>query len=864
MRRLWRVAVPTGADLLAGQLSKLTAAPDLFSAAAHRGCVLVLCPRLDGVLCLTFSEASASASAVVQAAAQSAFACHSFGLATPGAAPLVAAQASAVPASLHALLSVAVGSEAAGAWWAELQRDDVLLPAVRRAFEHASAEAAAAAAAPDGRPRNLRSILTRACALLEAASLVAAVERGGGGVLPANLLRAYASARMSSLDGSVGPEGRPLPDDWLGMILSAGFATAAADGTVRLMTKGETRFPFPRRDYEAHGHLPVTDVAWLVREVERLDGPLPDDHPLWTVFDHLYKHQVNFLPSMAAKLAAAGGQLDLSGPAAAVPGPHHDKAVAKIEDLLGKGVVRRLTEEERRDPAVVKVVCQLKVVAKGKLAADPAIDAAVASRDMAALYAAVEAKADAVVDAMHARLAADAALSGEDALEAALASIRDPAGAKYRLVFRGDALRDDIHPFHFRFWGFPDFLTAFTPGAEYGKSDGAEFFYCTELDEASRPYFCGRYCDYWVQFNRLSMGSVDSPGVACLLSALICYIARRRGAQHIWAYVDDFLYAGARGTGEAQRTQADLTTIMSPKCANVPEQVSKRVNPGPCTELLGKELDTWAGTLSLPPEKAAKYMLHALVVRKLLAAEGALAARMRGAVTRASLRSLTGKLLWWASCAAGGVSHLHGLIKATDPNKWPLQLRAPMLADLDWWCARWARPGGLAPQLLLSADTLSVVRVGGYAESPGGAADASGAAAVASDAGDVSGGAISGGEAICHAWAPDEAARSTPWKEAKMVARAFRRWGPSWRGRVVIVLSDAKANAHVFNSGVTKSDAVAAVLREMDELAEHFGFTYVATWLPREFNQAADALTHCPDVASALAACSRLGLTLVA
>lgn len=690
----------------------------------------------------------------------------------------------------------------------------------------------------------------------------------GGPQLPGHLLRRVLLRQMASFDGSGGKPAKADVNDLRAMIDAAGWPleTRASSGY------GATGFP---ERVDETGEVPRVCVNYLVRAYEDVVGELADDDPVWTVAKHLHEHSVLFVPpkdggpTLAQRVheswhptdGSPGGPLRL-GRGHGVPGPRHEEALAIVLGWIARGVLEQLTPAQVASEAECKAISVLLVIFKGALQLPADVLAAIASGDEVGVATGSEALAAELVAEVRARHAAHPGERPSESLEFVLAARRGPE-AKSRMVHDGHALGAYVHTASFAYSGLPEVLHDFIVGDLVGKMDASSFFYVVEYAAESRPYLCVEFPGLGVlRYRRLSMGMRDSPLLASLLSTLVCVVARARGhSLDVHAYMDDWMWRVRQGEDPAAMC-GTLATIL--EGANVAEAAAKRVVPvpaGPNTELLGLELNSPKGLLVLPLRKRAQYMVHAAVVRLLLADDV-----LRNAVTKPSLASLAGKLGWWCCAASYARPHLGGLITAAKPDTRVEQFAAAVVADLTWWRDRCVT-GTLKGEVILGLGASSLVQLcGGKLDAEGGVRGGRPAAVVTSDAGEPGAGAVCDGKAVHMPFTAEERKRSSAWREARVAVEAFRRFGPSWRGRCVLLLTDNRGNVFTFMKGSTgrSSPAADALLRELYALGEQHGFTWVCTWIPREVNLAADALSKCADAAAAAKVCAQRELELVA
>ena len=748
------------------------------------------------------------------------------------------------------LLATAVAPGTVDEWFTALQPPSVLLPQMEEALALGEDAIRRGMAEPGAPQRSPMSIAVRARTLLHIMALQRALSSSGGPAVPADVMRRTLLRHTLSFTGSGAGPPKACVMDFEAMIASAGWPR---------LSRATCGFPFPSR-VVPQGHLPLADVNALVLEYLELVGPIPDDDAMWTVAAHLYEHDVQWVaPASGPSLdelvrrswhptdGSTPGPLRLGKPA--VVGARHAEALEVVEGFLDSGPIRLLTEAEVADPAKCKVIIPLSVVFQGDLDTGAEERAAIAGGDAARIAAVAQARAATIAAAAVQRVLEGTA-SPSDAVEATLREHRGKE-CKKRMVFGGHLLKPYIHKASFAYSGIPAILEHHATGDEYGKADASNFFYCGAYSQRSRPYLCCSFPGLGgtgvAQFERWIMGAPDSPMCASLLSSLIVFIARMRaGDDRLVAYMDDFLWAVSAGGDSARIRDALVHTL---RVGNIPENVSKRVEAGKATELLGLVFRSSADVLELPARKQFKYMVHAFTVGMLLRD-----ARVRGAVSKDSLLSLAGRLQWWCCAAAYGRPHLGGLYAAA---KMPPQSAAAAdraLEDLTWWEARWLS-GTLTGQILINPRKRTFIRV------CGGAADRK-LRVFESDAGEPGGGAVCDGKAVYVPFGPLERSRSSQWREARVILELFEVAGPSLEGAHVLVLTDNLGNVFNFMKGSCKAREVTRMIQAIYDIGERYGITWVVSWLPRECNQTADAISKCATRAEAAALCGAHGLTL--
>ena len=153
---------------------------------------------------------------------------------------------------------------------------------------------------------------------------------------------------------------------------------------------------------------------------------------------------------------------------------------------------------------------------------------------------------------------------------------------------------------------------------------------------------------------------------------------RRRGIQHVFHYLDDFIIVAPPASPDC----AIALDILNESCAylGLPIAEHKRDGPTTCLTFLGIEVDTMASQLRLPTDKLQR-------LKTLLADWGD-----RKACARKELESLIGLLNHACKVVRAGRSFLRRMIDLLHsvpgcPFKpHPIHLNRGFRSDLAWWC----------------------------------------------------------------------------------------------------------------------------------------------------------------------------------
>ena len=396
-----------------------------------------------------------------------------------------------------------------------------------------------------------------------------------------------------------------------------------------------------------------------------------------------------------------------------------DRLYTALIKLTETGAFRQLTDAEAADPAQCLIVspAQLALKDTGLLPGGGLAEACLAS----------PAKLAAWCDALAGALLADAATrrtvgaSPQAALEAALAAaMADP---KERFVIGMSTVsRTLLAASSFRYPTLRSMLGQLVDGRRLFKIDARSFFYCFAISEAVRPLCCVRVAHrsrvVFFQAQASVMGVRPSPGVATCASAWTVSAAlldhhERRASNRGWearpllaapppdpagssagAFVDDCIGAGVGVHADDLYATVDsyLATADVERAAGEDKCFAPR-SAGPA---LGRHVDLAERQISLPSAKAALYMAHALFVHGALDRPD-----LRAGVTAATVRTVSGRLGWWAELCPSGAAHLQRVGAAGLLGVSPAVMASGVRRDLAWWRGAWLS-GELHPQQLLA------------------------------------------------------------------------------------------------------------------------------------------------------------------
>ena len=315
----------------------------------------------------------------------------------------------------------------------------------------------------------------------------------------------------------------------------------------------------------------------------------------------------------------------------------------------------------------------------------------------------------------------------------------------------------------------------------------------------------------------LPFGLRSAPIIFSAVADALEWIVKSRGADHIFHYIDDFIFIGPPNSGDCRR---DLQIFME-TCDSLGMVVAGDKTEGPSTNLivLGIEVDTNAMELRLPADKLLR-------LKDLLRQW-----RGRQHGVRQKLESLVGMLQHAAKVVRPGrtfIRRLYTLLTQTHQLKphFFVRLSRESQADIEWWNT-----------FISSWNGSSILRpVGG--QNPD--------VEVWSDA--------SGGWGCGAYWRTRWF--QLPWltvpiashgiaaKELLSIVLAAAIWGHEWRGRTVRFRCDNYAAVAAVNNLSAREHLLCHHLRSLFFISARFDIDIIALYTPGVSNVAADALSR--------------------
>lgn len=309
-------------------------------------------------------------------------------------------------------------------------------------------------------------------------------------------------------------------------------------------------------------------------------------------------------------------------------------------------------------------------------------------------------------------------------------------------------------------------------------------------------------------------------------SAAEYMVKRLLGVRHMVHYIDDFLLLESN----RDKCQQALDRILALFAQlGLPVSREKLEDPSTLMVFLGVLFDTISMSMALE-EKRLK------AIEQQLAAWG-----KRTTASREELQSLIGVLAFAAKVVRSGRTFLRRMIDqlkripawANSSTQYPLT--EDFHRDVTWWVTfarEWNGKALMPPSCVWSADEPDCLEA-------------------FTDACVTGYGAICGPDWFAGEWTEEEnaAARraerdSMPWKELHIIVRAAATWGPSWRGKHVMLRCDCQPVVQLWHKGDSTEPAMASLLRTLLFIVAQNDFVLSVEHISGAHNTRADLLSR--------------------
>ena len=291
------------------------------------------------------------------------------------------------------------------------------------------------------------------------------------------------------------------------------------------------------------------------------------------------------------------------------------------------------------------------------------------------------------------------------------------------------------------------------------------------------------------------------------------------GVSHLFHYLDDFFFAGHRGTSECLQALNYMLTLC--QAVQAPLKPEKVFSPATLMVILGIELDTISMQARLPVVKLVALLDELQSFATLHSTDRA--------CTKRQLLSLIGKLAFACKVIPAGRIFLRRLLD-TAHSREGLNDHIPIsddaLGDIQWW-QRFAQSWNgkaffldptwtPAPELQLFTDASGALGFGGYWK----------------------------GAWFSQPWPPHLASKPIEWKELYAIVIACETWGTHWSGRRILFHCDNHAIVQVWESGLSRSSDLMCLVRALFYVAARNNFNVMIRHIRGIDNCIADSLSR--------------------
>ena len=358
------------------------------------------------------------------------------------------------------------------------------------------------------------------------------------------------------------------------------------------------------------------------------------------------------------------------------------------------------------------------------------------------------------------------------------------------------------------------FLRQLGPGALLAKIDLQNAYRAVPVHPLDQHLTGIKWNDTVYRDTALPFGLRSAPKIFTAVADALAWAMLVNGTCNFLHYLDDFLFMGPLSDNTTQQSlQIALQT-----CEQVgfPVAHRKTVNPTQRLAFLGIEIDTTAGTLSLPSEKLRR-------LRTLLAEW-----QDRRAAKKRDLLSLLGHLSHASTVVRPGRIFVRHLIDASTQAGAPhhfVRLSQQCRANLTWWLEFGSTWNGTS---LWPPESPSLTCI----------SDASGKWGC--------GAILSFPPQLWFQvqWPESWSSINIAAKEMVPVVVAAALWGRHWRGQTILFKSDNTATVTAICSGSARDPSIRHLLRCLFFFAASWQFHYTAAHIPGIVNSAADAISR--------------------
>lgn len=312
----------------------------------------------------------------------------------------------------------------------------------------------------------------------------------------------------------------------------------------------------------------------------------------------------------------------------------------------------------------------------------------------------------------------------------------------------------------------------------------------------------------------LAMGASSSCQTFEYLSTALQWISKSRlGVPHMSHILDDFIFFG-KTNSICAKSQSQFELLC--KDINLPLRAKKKVTATTCCELHGLQVDTVAGTVTLPADKweRAVDMLQGL--------------RGKKKVTLHDLQCCLGLLQFCCRAVEAGRAFLRRLIDltlgVTRPNH-HIHMNNEARKDINTWLVlleHFGRTSIMKQRTWTSANSVKLY----------------------SDSSDLGWGLVYGDKWAYGEWPALWKEYDINIRELYPISLAMGLFGESLKGQRILFCTDNQAVAYSVRKQTSRSPVMMRLLRGMIVNAIKFNFCFSAKWIPGVTNVVCDRLSR--------------------
>lgn len=367
-----------------------------------------------------------------------------------------------------------------------------------------------------------------------------------------------------------------------------------------------------------------------------------------------------------------------------------------------------------------------------------------------------------------------------------------------------------------------DMIAELGQGAELGKVDIKNAFRLLPIYPGDFELLGFKFQGKYYYDKCLPMGCSLSCAIFEKFSTFLEWATvENSGLDTLSHYLDDFIFAGSKGSGNCYNLMSSFQSICT-ECG-IPLAVEKTQGPVTCLIFLGIEIDTDQMCIRIPREKILELrgLLEALIVRK--------------KVKVRTLESLVGKLNFFSKAVRGGRAFnrrfYDAMIGISNPDFY-IRLNSAVKQDMTMWLRFLVDFNGKAyfPQREWTSSRVLQL----FTDSAGSAG--------------LGCGCYFGGRWIYYQWPccwnNQAIMRDITFLELVPIVLSVMVWGEALSGKKVQFHTDNMASVAILNSQSSKSPRIMCLLRQLVLFVMKYNITFKAKHIAGLDNSIADAISR--------------------